>query len=247
MVDWPGELDFYRRLASRADGTVIEIACGTGRVTIPLTQAGVEMVGLDHSTQMLAEARRKSASISNVRWVQADMRSFDLAEHFALAIIPGHSFQNLLTGDDQLACLEQIGAHLRPGGKLVVHLDHQDVDWLGDLFKSAGGVSEPSRLITDPATGRQLRVTEIWSYERADQTAVLVTRWEEVKADGSIGDHWQTDPVRIHCVFRLEMEHLLGRAGYSGATVFGDFFESPLTETSSEMIWVASWDGRQPR
>jgi ubiquinone/menaquinone biosynthesis C-methylase UbiE len=133
VPDWPGELDFYQEMAAevkRQGGTVLEIACGTGRVAIRLAQNGVKVVGLDLSPQMLAVARQKSVGLENMRWVQGDMRSFQLGEAFELVIIPGHAFQNLNTAQDQVACLEGIKRHLRPGGVLVVHLDHQDLSWL---------------------------------------------------------------------------------------------------------------------
>ncbi len=118
---WSGEIDFYQQLAAQvADGTaVLEVACGTGRVAIRLARSGVEVVGIDRCPAMLEVAREKSLGMSNVHWVEADMRSFQLAEAFRLVIIPGHSFQNLLTSDDQAKCLESIRGHLLPGGTLV--------------------------------------------------------------------------------------------------------------------------------
>ena len=108
VPDWPGEIDFYQEMAAevkREGGTVLEIACGTGRVAIRLAQGGVKVVGLDRSPQMLEVARQKSAGLDHVRWAEGDMRSFELDEAFELVIIPGHSFQNLNTAQDQAACL----------------------------------------------------------------------------------------------------------------------------------------------
>src|SRR5574341_572989 len=95
VPDWSGELDFYRALAAEVKsggGSVLEVACGTGRIALRLAQEGTRIVGLDLSPQMLEVARQKSTELQNVRWVQADMRSFELDEVFELAIIPGHAF-----------------------------------------------------------------------------------------------------------------------------------------------------------
>ncbi len=141
VSDWPGEIDFYQELAAEAnaDGqSVLEVACGTGRVAMRLARDGVEVVGLDLSSAMLDVAREKSAGMSNMRWVQGDMRSLELGEAFGLVIIPGQAFHNMLTVADQIACLKSIRRHLVPGGVLVVHLDHQDVSWLGDLRRDKG-------------------------------------------------------------------------------------------------------------
>lgn len=86
----------------------------------------------------LAVARGKSVGMSNIRWVQGDMRSFDLDGTFGLILIPGHSFQNIVTTTDQVACPESAKRHLAPDGLLVVHLDHQGRGWLRDLTRNRG-------------------------------------------------------------------------------------------------------------
>jgi ubiquinone/menaquinone biosynthesis C-methylase UbiE len=245
VADWPGEMDFYRELAAEAHSNgqaVLEVACGTGRVTVRLAQGGGEVVGLDLSPAMLDVAREKSAGMSNIRWVQDDMRSFNLGETFGLVIIPGHSFQNILTADDQLACLESIHRHLVPGGLLVVHLDQPEVSWLGDLTRDLGGVFEAKEQFVHPKTGCLIRTLHAWSYEPAMQAAVSHRIWEEVGPDGQVVDRLDKGPIRLHVVFRFEMEHLLARAGFAVEAVYGDFYRQELQDVSSEMIWVArSW------
>jgi len=241
VPDWPGEIDFYRELAAEAKsngGAVLEVACGTGRVAMRLVQDGVCVVGLDLSPEMLDVAREKSVGFQNVRWVLGDMRSFELGETFELVIIPGHAFQNILTPEDQIACLECIKRHLNPGGTLVVHLDHQNISWLGDLRRGKGGVFETAEQFLHPKTGRQIRTLRAWSYEPSTQTAIAQTVWEEIGADGQVVDRRETGPIRLHCVFRFEMEHLLARVGFAVEAVYGDFFRQELRDESSEMIWV---------
>ncbi len=240
--DWPGEIDFYRQLAERTKSEgrrVLEVACGTGRIAIRLAKEGVDVVGLDLSLAMLEVAKEKSAGITNVRWVQGDMRSFELVEVFRLAIIPGHAFQNILTPHDQIACLQSIKRHLEPNATLVVHLDHQNVDWLGDLLRDKGSVFEEAERFMHPATGRQIRTSRAWSYERSTQTAIVQTIWEEIDAGGEVVDRWESGPIRLHCVFRFEMDHLLALAGYEVEALYGDFFKSELKDDSEEMVWVA--------
>ena len=59
-------------------------------------------------------------------------------------------------------------------------------------------------------------------------------------AEGGIVARWDTGPIRLHCVFRFEMEHLLARAGFEALTVYGDFYEGDLKSDSSDMVWVAA-------
>lgn len=242
VPDWPGEIDFYRQLADQAQSAgqaVLEVACGTGRIAIRLAQHGTDVLGMDLSPAMLAVAREKSTGIPNMRWVQADMRSFDLGQTFGLAIIPGHAFQHMLTPADQVACLQSIRRHLERGGRLVVHLDHQDIEWLGDLLGDKAGVFEEGRGFTNPATGNQVRAYRAWCYVRSTQTATVRLRWEEIAPSGEVVDRWQYPPLPLHCVFPFEMQHLLALGGYQVEALYGDFNCGEFGEVSPEMIWVA--------
>ena len=239
VPDWEGEIDFYRELAcevKQRGGWILEVACGTGRITIRLAQEGVKVVGLDLSAEMLSVAQSKNA---DVRWVQGDMRTFDLNETFDLIIVPAHSFQFMLTPADQVKALITFKQHLTGDGMLVIHLDHQDVDWLGALLGELGGKFEQSQEVIHPRTGHIIRRAHAWTYERSTQTATVISKWEEVNQDGSVLETWIRKPMPQHCVFPFEMEHLLVRTGFQIQAFYGDFFKNGLTEKSSEMIWVA--------
>jgi SAM-dependent methyltransferase len=119
------DLGFYLGLAEEADGPVLELACGTGRVLLPLARAGHEVTGLDLSPHMLAEARRRLAAEppevrARVSLIDGTMCRFDLARRFALILIPFRAFQALLTREEQRGCLECSREHLQPEGRLVV-------------------------------------------------------------------------------------------------------------------------------
>jgi SAM-dependent methyltransferase len=229
-------------MAKSTDGGVLEVACGTGRVAIRLARTGAKVVGIDLSPRMLEVAKGNSAQISNIRWIEGDMRSFQLTERFILALIPGHAFQNLNTPDDQAACLGCVRSHLRPGGILVVHLDHMNTEnmkWLGGLCGDQRGVFEAAEQFSHPETGRQVRASRAWSYEPATQTAVVQTAWDEMSPDGQTLSRFEREPIRLHCVFRFEMEHLLARVGFEVEGLYGDFFRHELQDDSPSMIWVA--------
>ena len=244
--DWPGEMDFYRAAAERAHArseTLLEIACGTGRVVIQLAKMGVQVTGLDLSPTMLEIARSKSSQMTNVLWVQADMRDFALGERFGLVMIPGHAFQNIHTADDQRACLTSIRRHLAPGGTLIVHLDHQDLDWLGEIGRHPFMEVRNGDKLVHPVTGQIYRRSYSWAYERATQTAICQNAWEVLDAEESVLERYDNDPVRLHCVFRQEMEHLTRRAGFDINAVYGDFSRNDLQDDSEEMIWVLERPG----
>lgn len=242
-IAWPGELEFYLDLAAQATAQgqpVLEVACGTGRIAVRLAQAGAQVTGFDLSPAMLEVASQHSRGLAGLRWLEADMRSFNIraaggeTQTFGLILVPGHSFQHLLTIPDQLACLERVRRHLAPGGRFVLHLDHQDFAWLGNLK----GDFEPGEDLTDPLTGHHVRTQRAWAYQPSSQTAVALTRWQELDGASRLLDQWQTGPVQFHCFFRYEVEHLLHRAGFQVEALYGDFHRGELTNASTEMIWL---------
>lgn len=241
LPEWTGEYAFYRELAqdTKSLGPVLEVACGTGRIAMDLAQQGAQVTGFDLSEEMLGMARTTSQGMKNIRWELADMRSFEMGERYGLVVIPGHSFQFMLTPSDQLACLGSIKRHLFPGGRLVIHVDHQDLGWLWDLYKGNGGKFEPLREVPHPESGNPLLVSRAWTYQPCTQTASASTIWEEHDAQGKLVQRWERGPVSLHCIFRFEMEHLLSRAGFTIRAVYGSFERAPLQDDSSEMIWIS--------
>lgn len=103
------------KLAQETDGPVLEIACDTGRVTIPIVRQGFPVTGRDIVPGMLERARRKSAGLP-IRWVEGDARTFNPDQQFRLIFLTGNAFQAFLTRADQEALLERVRAHLHDDG-----------------------------------------------------------------------------------------------------------------------------------
>ncbi len=115
-----GDVPFYVNEAKRAGGSVLDLACGTGRVTIPIAQSGVEIVGLDQSPSMLATARAKAAEAGvNIEWVEADCREFALGRRFALILMAFNSLQHLHDPASLAALFANVRGHLAPGGRFI--------------------------------------------------------------------------------------------------------------------------------
>jgi trans-aconitate methyltransferase len=103
-------------LARQTGGPVLELACGTGRVTVPLARAtGLEVVGLDRDREMLLAARARGAT----RLVQGDMRSFRFHRRFRLVAIPYNSLQ-LVDAEGAARCMTAAVDHVVPGGAIAV-------------------------------------------------------------------------------------------------------------------------------
>lgn len=122
------DIPFYREWAAAAGGghaEVLELACGTGRVAIPLAIAGHQVTGIDLSPKMLELFAAKGSRLDDevagrLEIIHGDMSSFDLEHGFDLVIIPFRGFQALTEPEEIHGCLARARAHLKPGGVFIV-------------------------------------------------------------------------------------------------------------------------------
>jgi ubiquinone/menaquinone biosynthesis C-methylase UbiE len=234
------DLDFYVEEARAAQPPVLELACGTGRVTLSIAQAGVPIVGVDSSTQMLARGREKAAALGDlpVRWVQADMRDFHLEERFGLAFIPARSFLHLLNPEDQIQALTNIGEHLAPGGRLALNLFVPDLEMIARYTSTTEQMLKFLHEFTDAKSGARVAVWESRRYDVHLQRIYQQYRYEQLDEDGFVVATRYRNFTLCYIGPR-EMEHLLARCGYEIEAVYGWFDRRPLDAHSGEQIWVA--------
>jgi SAM-dependent methyltransferase len=121
---YTADFDVWDELAERADGAILDLGCGTGRVALRLAEQGYDVVGLDTDPALVAElaSRARDARLSNVHAVVADARSFSLDRTFALAIAPMQVAQLLGGREGRMAMLARVREHLDPGGPLALAL-----------------------------------------------------------------------------------------------------------------------------
>jgi len=238
-----GDIDMWRAMARTAGGgPILELACGTGRVLLPLALDGYEVTGLDLSPHMLDRCRAKLDALplevrDRTTLVCGDMTTFELERRYAAIFCTFNSFHHLRTAQDQVACLERCHAHLAPQGLLVLDLFNADpAPAKGQVEAPATG--EPIVECVDWTDGRRVRR---WmskcDYDRAAQSNECEMTYEIVERDGATRQLTETFPLRL--VYRYELEHLLARCGFRLITVFGDYQREPYREESLGMIAVA--------
>jgi ubiquinone/menaquinone biosynthesis C-methylase UbiE len=236
------DIAFYVGLAEGAKAAgdpVLELACGTGRVTIPIAKAGCDVTGLDNSPAMLDIARRKAAAEGvSIEWVQGDMRSFKLDLRFGLILIPYRSFLALLTIEDQKACLRSVYEHLLPGGRFALNFFNPSIVMIADWQTQRAGALQRLASLDDKAAGKRREYWQSNSYRTADQILEHLRVIEELAPDGTVSSRRYRTLV-LRYLFRYEMEHLLSLTGFEVENLYGWFDERPFTDDSSEMVWVA--------
>ncbi len=178
---WQHDAGFYLDYARRQNGSILEIACGTGRVSIPLAQAGFEVFGIDLSQPMLSIFRRKLASLDErvagrIRLEQADMADFELGERFDLIIVPFRAFQALTMDEQVRSALLCMKRHLTHSGLLIIDVfrpawrmdqswasDEEALDWVKTV-KETGETVVRTEIRRRIDTVRQIICPEIIYY-----------------------------------------------------------------------------------
>ncbi|HTI80473.1 MAG TPA: class I SAM-dependent methyltransferase [Acetobacteraceae bacterium] len=227
-----GDVAFYQCLAQRTGGPVLELACGTGRIALPLAESGLDVTGVDVSDGMLSIIRQK-APAHRLTLLAQDMSALNLDRRFGCIIIAFRSFQHLLTIELQRQTLAAIHRHLAPDGRLALHLFDPRLDLLVDQTPR-----QPVLRGTDPATGHSF--TGEMLNARFDYLAQIrrdVWRYREFAPDGSLLAE-DTREMALRWTWRWELHHLLELCGFTVEAQYSDFTGSPPAY-GKELIVVA--------
>ncbi|WP_207455414.1 class I SAM-dependent methyltransferase [Azospirillum sp. SYSU D00513] len=233
-----GDVAFYKERAAADGGPVLEIGCGTGRLTIPLARAGHEVWAVDVSDAMLAQLRAKLAAEpeavrARVHAVRADAASLDLpARDFRLAAVPFNVLMLIPDFQAQRSTLASAAAHLAPGGRLA--LDVMNPLTLPMDEDASAAPSTPRR---NPRTGNQYVRRSRCSRLDERQRQRIHGWYEELLPDGRIemsefSYHWRM-------IFRYELELMIEAAGLAVESVAGDFEGAPWTVDSRRIVATA--------
>jgi SAM-dependent methyltransferase len=230
-------LEFYVGLAREADGPVLEVACGTGRILLPCLQAGVDIEGLDLFEPLLRTLRAKAAALGlSPRLHHADMGDFSLSRRFRLVMIPFNAFIHNMTQEAQFRCLTLCREHLVPGGMLAFDTYFPSVEYLSTPVNTRVLEGE----IPHPETGLPMRMYDTRSIDRVAQVQHSVNELELLAADGSVAAVYRSQ-VSLRYLFKHELELLLRLAGFARWEIHGDFDRRPLTRDTDAMI-VTAWN-----
>ena len=228
------DVPFYVEAAKAARGPVLELGCGTGRILLPIARAGVSIVGLDSSRQMLercrANLKAESAAVQGrVALYHGDLHDFELGAAFALIIAPFRVVQHLTTVDEQLRFLGNVSRHLAPGGCFIFDVFNPRFA----VLVGADGIEREDTPATPLPDGRTFR--------RAYRIARV--RWVDQVSESEL--IYYVDGTRYVQAFEMrwylpaELQHLLARAGLRVRETYGDFARGPLVDGAPEQVVVA--------
>ncbi|MEX1021287.1 MAG: class I SAM-dependent methyltransferase [Litorilinea sp.] len=245
--DFDADVPLILEMAEGADGPVLELGCGTGRLLAPLAAAGHSVTGVDISPALLALAERKLSAQGlrpRATLIQGDLRTFSLpdgpkkgsdtqAGRFAFAFCASNTFMHLNTPQAQLTALEHAAHHLAPGGVLLLDLFNPDIARLLEV----GGVMELADQWLDPDSGAQVLKWSVRLLDLAEQIQDTTFIYEEVLPGGEI--RRTVCPFSLRYLWRNEAELMLARAGLATRAVWGDFDGNPYDSGSERLILLA--------
>jgi ubiquinone/menaquinone biosynthesis C-methylase UbiE len=225
---------------------VLELGCGTGRITLPLAEQGAQLAfdvtGLDSQAEMLESAKTRHLEASpevreRLRLIHGDMRTWQSESAFDLIVIPCSSISHLLTLQDQLAVWNQCRRNLRPGGRFVVEIPMPNMATFADSF------NVPPRALVeididkwDQADGVRFirrKTSRYLSDEQCAQTRFFYEKYRNGRAvDGYIDD------FAGHVFFPRELQLLFIHTGFEVEQTFGDYKGRPLKPNSPLIIMI---------
>jgi SAM-dependent methyltransferase len=205
------DVDFYVELAREADGPVVELGVGSGRVAIPIAErTGKSVIGIDSSPAMLALARERAVAAGvELELREGDMRNLSVETASDLVICPFRALLHLPTWADRRRVFERVATALRPGGRFA---------WNAFVFDPHVAVELDGQVREEPVPHR----TE---YAPADN------RIDIALADG--------DAISAWWVSRSEWDGLVDVSGLETEALYGWFDRRPFDGESREFVWVA--------
>jgi SAM-dependent methyltransferase len=227
------DVPFWRRVAGAAEGPVLELGCGTGRVTVPLARAGVPLVGIDLSSPMLQRARarlRRARLALRAPLVRGDIRQLPFAPGtFALVAAPYGILQSLVSDRDLTATLKAVAAALRPGGRLVMEL-------VADL--PAWREYREETKLRGWRAGRRAHITLVESVRQDRRRGLTIFDQEFIERRGRRVER-RGFSLAFRTVSVPQMVRRLERAGLHVAARLGSYDGDPWTRESDTWILIA--------
>jgi SAM-dependent methyltransferase len=224
------DLPFWRRIAAAQDGPVLELGCGTGRITVPVARDGARVVGVDRSAAMLARNRRRLRRArlgTAAALVRADVRSLPFRSRpgFALVMAPYGILQSLTREADLRATLASVHRVLARGGTFAI-----------DLVPDLPAWSEYDRRVSlRGRRGRGTQLTLIETVRQDDRRGLTIFDQEYVERRGR-GRRVHRFTLTFRTLSVPQMRRRLEAAGFRIAAVLGDYQGGPWDRRSD--VWM---------
>lgn len=223
------DLQFYKRwLPKNMDARILELCCGTGRLTLPIAKDGYNISGVDYTPSMLDQAKLKASEEGlDVEFIEADIRTLDLPEKYDLIFIPFNSIHHLYKNRDLFKAFNAVKNHLKDGGSFLLDCFNPNIQFIVEGEKEQ---KEIANYITDD--GRAVLIKQKMRYENKTQINRIEWRY-------FINDEFNSiQNLDMRMFFPQELDSYLERIGFDIIHKFGDFDEQIFNDNSEKQIFV---------
>jgi SAM-dependent methyltransferase len=240
--EFAGDVTWYRDLALAAHGPVLELGAGTGRITVELARAGVDVLALDSNRDMLGRLAVKLQSLdpamrSHVTTLVADMQSFAVDRTFAQVIAPFRVFLHNLTEQAQAACIAGVFEHLQPGGSFALNVIHPSVTVMAQHVGHLRGVWRFNGEWSLDDGGFLLR-SEANTYDTVRKLVHSRHRYERFDSAGTLTSVF-LQRLELAYLYPNDLTRLLDNAGFRDIRISGGFDGRPFSNDLDELVVTA--------
>ena len=223
------DLQFYKRwLPKSKDPRILDLCCGTGRLTLPIAKEGYDITGVDYTASMLELAKVKASEQDiDITLVEADIRTLDLTEEYDLIFIPFNSIHHLYKNEDLFSAFSTVKSHLKEGGLFLFDCFNPNIQFIVESEKDQKQIAEYTT-----KDGRDILIKEIMRYE--NKTQINRIEWH-YHINGKF-DSIQNLDMRLF--FPQELDSYLERSGFNVIHKFGNFEEEEFNDNSEKQIFV---------
>jgi len=223
------DLPFYKRwLPEDKNAPILELCCGTGRLTLPIAKEGYNISGVDYTSTMLEQAKSKAArSGLAVKFIEADIRNLDLPGKYDLIFIPFNSIHHLYKNEDLFKAFDGVKNHLKKGGLFLLDCFNPNIEFIVEGQKKQKDIAEYTT-----NDGREVLIKQIMRYE--NHTQINRIEWHYF-INGAFNSIEKLD-MRLY--FPQELDAYLLWSGFEVIHKFGGFEEDVFNGQSEKQIFV---------
>ena len=228
--NFKSDIPFYLDQARKYGDPILELACGTGRLTIPIAKEGYDITGLDISEGMLEKAKENARKKKlALKWIRDDVRTFNINEKFKLIIFPFNSIAHLHDLESIDSCFTTVKRHLKDDGRFILDMFNPDFKRLIRNPKKRFPVDK----YTDPDSKATVVIKESNIYDSAKQINYITWYYK-------IGKEEFSYELNMRIFFPQELDSLLIHNGFNIENKFGNFDCSKFNSKSEKQLIICN-------
>ena len=223
------DLEFYKRwLPKNKEARILELCCGTGRLTIPIAKDNYDITGVDFTTTMLEQAKINATKAGlDITFIEADIRTLNLEEKFDLIFIPFNSIHHLYKNEDLFNALSSVKNHLKAEGLFLLDCFNPNIQYTVESEKKEQDIAKYTT-----KDGRAISIKQKMRYE--SKTQINRIEWYYF-INGKFNSIQNLD---MRLFFPQELDSYLKSNGFNIIKKFGDFNETLFSDHSEKPIFV---------